>query len=106
MFPGAVRCLSRGGGRERERYLVGSVRRERSGLVCSVNNAGRAEHHQEFWALVAGQELQWRDCSETDSLERLHNKVNIAGSDSSQGAIGLFEDLVGTVNNCQVRLSL
>ena len=102
-FVGAVRCWTRGG----ERYLVGSVRKVRSGLVCSVNNQGRAEHHHEFWTLVAGQELVWRDCTDNDTLDTLHNKVNIAGSDSSQGAIGLFEDLVGTVNNCQVtRLSL
>ena len=103
-FIGAVRSWSRAG--ERERYLVGSVRRERAGLVCRVNNQGRAEHHHEFWTLVAGEELQWRDCSDTDTLHTLPNKVNIAGSDSSQGAIGLFEDLVGTVNTCQVRISL
>ena len=101
-FIGAVRCWSRAG----ERYLVGSVRRERAGLVCRVNNQGRAELHTEFWTLVAGQELVWRDCADTDSLETLNNKVSIAGSDSSQGAIGLFEDLVGTVNTCQVRISL
>ena len=103
LFSGAVRCWSRGAGREKERYLVGAVRRERAGLVCSVNNQGRVEHHTEFWTLVAGQELAWRDCTDTDSLAALHNKVNIAGSDSSQGAIGLFQDLVGTVNNCKVR---
>ena len=103
-FIGAVRCWSRAG--ERERYLVGAVRRDRAGLVCRVNNKGRAEHHTEFWTLVAGEELVWRDCTDTDSLETITNKVNIAGSDSSQGAIGLFEDLVGTVNNCQVRLAL
>ena len=99
-FIGAVRSWSLAG----ERYLVGTVRRERAGLVCRVNNQGRAELHTEFWTLVAGQELVWRECSDTDSLETLNNKVNIAGSDSTQGAIGLFEDLVGTVNNCQVRL--
>ena len=77
----------------------------REGLVCSVNNQGRAEHHHEFWALVAGEELEWRDCDDTDTLDTLPNKVKIAGSEWSQGAIGLFEDMVGTVNRCQVRLS-
>ena len=98
-FLGAVRCWSPGG----TEYLVGSIKRGRSGLVCSVNHQGRAEHHHEFWTLVAGDELVWRECSDTDSLDNLHNKVNIAGSDSSEGAIGLYEDMVGTVNRCQVR---
>ena len=83
-------------------YLVGSVRRARAGLVCSVNNQGRTEHHHEFWTLVAGQELVWRDCADTDTLDTLPNKVKIAGSESSEGGIGLFEDMVGTVNKCQV----
>ena len=68
-----------------------------------VNNQGRAELHTEFWTLVAGEELVWRECSDSDTLDTLHNKVNIAGSDSSHGAIGLYEDMVGTVNKCQVR---
>ena len=75
------------------------------GPVCSVNNKGRVEYHQEFWILVAGTELDWIDTlhSEEDYKgdEDICNIVPLPGNISSN-CIGMFGDIVGTVNKCKV----
>ena len=89
----------------------------RNGPICVVNNKGRVEHHQEFWILVAGGELSWVDM-DSDTLDTGHmaNVVTMPGVRStvtmpgvrSTGqtteCIGMFEDVIGTVNKCKVKL--
>ena len=78
----------------------------RSGPVCSVNNKGRVEHHQEFWILVAGDELEWVEtghCDHDHDNALTHNIVPLPGNNNNTGNyIGMFGDIIGTVNKCKV----
>ena len=73
--------------------------------MCSVNNKGRVEYHQEFWILVAGPELDWIDAMHSEPEDKVHrniyNIVSLPGNISSN-CIGMFGDIVGTVNKCKV----
>ena len=63
----------------------------RLGLVCRINNGSTLEEHLEFWILVAGIELDWRD-----HVEDVNNKVTLPGDDDKD-CIGKQGNIVGTV---------
>ena len=63
----------------------------RSGLVCRVNNGATIEEHHEFWILVAGQELEWKEYD-----ENVNNRVIIPGSVDNDN-IGKHNNNIGTV---------
>ena len=73
------------------------------GLLCSVNNRGRVEHHGEFWVLVAGQELDWLEIGD---IEAGANLVSLPGARAGGECVGMFGDIVGTVNKCRVGTSM
>ena len=73
------------------------------GLLCSVNNRGRVEHHGEFWVLVAGQELDWLETGDTEAGANL---VSLPGARAGGECVGMFGDIVGTVNKCRVGISM
>ena len=60
-------------------------------MVCRLNTGECIEEHHEFWILVAGKELVWRDF--TDNIE---NKVAIPGANEKE-YIGKYKDTIGTV---------
>ena len=65
-----------------------------------MNNRGRVEHHQEFWVLVAGQELAWVECGGSGHI---NNMVRLPGPQTGGAeSVGMFGDIVGTVNKCRV----
>ena len=63
----------------------------RSGLTCQISNGATVEEHLQFWILVAGRELEWKDDNEV-----FGNKVTLPG-DGSQDTIGLNDNTVGTI---------
>ena len=65
-----------------------------------MNNRGRVEHHGEFWVLVAGSELDWLDTGDMEGAGA--NLVSIPGAGGE--CIGMFGDIVGTVNKCRVSI--
>ena len=68
------------------------------------------EHHLEFWILVAGDELDWVEyVSDGDDVvsDTLVNIVSMPGHSNNNNnnvsnSIGMFGDVIGTVNKCQV----
>ena len=65
-----------------------------------MNNRGRVEHHQEFWVLVAGPELAWVECG---GAGHINNMVRLPGPQAGGAeSVGMFGDIVGTVNKCRV----
>ena len=77
--------------------------------MCSINNKGRVEHHLEFWILVAGDELDWVEYvsdGNDDVGDALVNIVSMPGHNNNNNnvgnCIGMFGDVIGTVNKCQV----
>ena len=66
-----------------------------------MNNRGRVEHHGEFWVLVAGQELDWLEIGDTEAGAGA-NLVSLPGARAGGECVGMFGDIVGTVNKCRV----
>ena len=70
------------------------------------------EHHLEFWILVAGGELDWVEyVSDGDDVvsDTLVNIVSMPGHSNTNNnnvsnSIGMFGDVIGTVNKCQVNV--
>ena len=65
----------------------------RLGLICRINNGSTLEEHLEFWILVAGMELDWRDY-----VEDVSNKVTLPGGDDKD-CIGKHGNTAGTVTS-------
>ena len=63
----------------------------RSGLSCRISNGATVEEHLEFWILVAGRELEWREYS-----DEVNNKVTLPGDDAKD-CIGMHNNTVGTI---------
>ena len=70
-----------------------------------MNNRGRVEHHGEFWVLVAGPELDWLETGDSEAAAPA-NLVSLPGARGGGGSVGMFGDIVGTVNKCRVRTSV